>query len=153
MMYKASFVGGFFMRKKAKKSGTSTVELIIKAVMAGIVCAIIMLLIYSLMLYKELLRIESVKAAVVIINFISVSICGLISIGRREEGRGIRMLLSCGILTLIIVIFSIFTGGNSTAVLRIISCGVGGIIFAFLLTLGKSNKKLRKRTKRRKFNN
>lgn len=135
------------MRKKAKKSGTSTVELIIKAVMAGIVCAIIMLLIYSLMLYKELLRIESVKAAVVIINFISVSICGLISIGRREEGRGIRMLLSCGILTLIIVIFSIFTGGNSTAVLRIISCGVGGIIFAFLLTLGKSNKKLRKRTK------
>lgn len=153
MMYKASFVGGFFMRKKAKKSGTSTVELIIKAVMAGIVCAIIMLLIYSLMLYKELLRIESVKAAVAIINFISVSICGLISIGRREEGRGTRMLLSCGILTLIIVIFSIFTGGNGTAVLRIISCGVGGIIFAFLLTLGKSNKKLRKRTKRRKFNN
>lgn len=141
------------MRKKAKKSGTSTVELIIKAVMSGIVCAIIMLLIYSLMLYKELLGIESVKAAVAIINFISVSICGLISIGRREEGRGTRVLLSCGILTFIIVIFSIFTGGDSSAVLRIISCGVGGIIFAFLLTLGKSNKKLRKRTKHRKFNN
>lgn len=141
------------MRKTTKKNRTSTGYVIARAVVGGVLAAVIMLLAYSFALDKEWLPISGVSTAVTVINFLSASVCGLLTVGSKREGRGVRTIAACGIYTLTILVFSLATDENGTdmaQMLRIVGCGIGGIICGFLLPLCKSNKKLRKRGKNKK---
>lgn len=156
MMYKASFVGGFFMQAKAKNKRTGKGQRIAKAVVGGIVCAVILLLIYSLLIEKEVIKINTVKPIVIAINLLSASVCGVIAGRALGEGRGITVLTSCAVFTLAVIAFafSINENGIETGELvRIILCGAGGAIVGIFLRLCKSNKKQRNRTKRKNYNN
>lgn len=141
------------MRKTVKKSRTSRGYVIARAVVSGVLAAVVMLLAYSFAVDKEWLPISSVNMAVIVINFLSAAVCGLIAGGSVREGRGVRTIASCGIYTLTILTFSLATNENAidmAQILRIVGCGAGGIICGILLPLGKSNKKLRKRSKTKK---
>lgn len=150
MMYKASFVGGFFMGQKTKKGRTSNKERIITAVVSGVATAVVLLLAYSLMVEKSIVSIKTLDTAVIVINIISSAVCGTVAGASAGEGRGIRVSISCLIFALAVIAFSLATAKGGTdmhEIVRIFLCGLSGLICGIFLRLGKSNKKLRKRTK------
>lgn len=150
MMYKASFVGGFLMGKSGKKHRTSTGGKIAEGAVAGAVMSVMLLLIYSLLIDKEILSLKSVKTAVIAINLFSSLICGFVAGYGQGEKKALRALISCAVYTLTVMLFAYIVNEgsvNSNEALRIFACGLGGAVCAIPLVLCNSNKKLRKRTK------
>lgn len=152
MMYKASCVGGFLMGKIGKKHRTSTGGKIAEGAVAGAVTSAMLLLIWSLLIEKGVVTLQSVKTAVIAINLISAFVCGAAAGVGQGEKRAVRAIVACAAYTLIVLIFAFIVNEgsiNTNAALRIFACGLGGTLCAIPLVLCKSNKKLRKRTKRK----
>ncbi len=144
------------MYPKNKKNRTGKGERIIKAVVGGVVCAVILLLIYSLLIEKEVMKINTVKPTVIAINLFSASVCGVIAGRVSGEGRGVTVLISCTVFTLAVIAFAFAINGNGIEtgeLARIILCGAGGATVGIFLRLCKSNKKQRNKTKRKKYYN
>lgn len=143
------------MRQKTKKKDKSG-DVIMRSVVFGVVSAVALLLIYSLLIEKDIVSIKYADAVVPAINLMAAAVCGLVSGKSEGEGRALRVVASCGILTLALAIFSLATNENGiemSKVLRMILCGVGGVFVGVFARLGKSNKKLQKRGKAKRPNN
>ncbi len=136
------------MRKKDKNG-----DAVIKAVVAGIVVAVILLLVYSLMIDRGVTSIKYVDYAVIGINFLSAAVCGIVAGSAAGEGRLVRATASCGIFTAALVIFAFASndgGVEMDRILRMIVCGCGGSLCGLIVRFGKSNKKLQNRSKSKK---
>ena len=77
------------MHQKTKKKDKNG-DVIIRAVVAGIVAAVILLLAYSLMIDKGVASIKYVGYAVIGINFIAAAVCGIVAGSAAGEGRLVR---------------------------------------------------------------
>lgn len=138
------------MGKIGKKHRTSTGGKIAEGAVAGAATSVMLLLIYSLLVDKEVAALQSAKTAVIAINLISAFVCGVAAGVGQGEKRALRVFVACAIYTLIVLIFAFIVNEgsiNTNAALRIFACGLGGTLCAIPLVLCKSNKKLRKRTK------
>lgn len=140
------------MGKIGKKHRTSTGGKIAEGAVAGAVTSAMLLLIWSLLIEKGVVTLQSVKTAVIAINLISAFVCGAAAGVGQGEKRAVRAIVACAAYTLIVLIFAFIVNEgsiNTNAALRIFACGLGGTLCAIPLVLCKSNKKLRKRTKRK----
>lgn len=138
------------MGKIGKKHRTSRGGKMAEGAVAGAATSVMLLLIYSLLVDKEVAALQSAKTAVIAINLISAFVCGVAAGGGQGEKRALRVIVACAIYTIIVLIFAFIVNEgsiNTNAALRIFVCGLGGTLCAIPLVLCKSNKKLRKRTK------
>lgn len=143
------------MHQKTKKKDKNG-DVIIRAVVAGIVAAVILLLAYSLMIDKGVASIKYVGYAVIGINFIAAAVCGIVAGSAAGEGRLVKVTASCGIFTAALAVFALASndgGVEMDRILRMILCGCGGALCGLIVRFGKSNKKLQNRSKnKRRYN-